>query len=90
MPSRSIGIAPTDLRNQPKGAKAEKRAAGDVVHLPPAADADQRRVEVALMIRHHQHAPGRRNVFLAREANAIDEHRHKFQQVYATVDTRND
>ena len=57
--------------NQPaKRGKGEERIPGQIVHPPRAADADQGRVEVALMIGNDQHTPCFWDILAAEVANA--------------------
>ena len=70
----------TELSEMVEGLVAKQRRPGDEAHLPWTIQANQRRVEVALMVRDHQHAPLGRNVVLPGDAHPIAEHAHKLQQ----------
>ena len=47
----------------------------------------KRRIEMALVIRHHQHAAFGRNVLPPRVAHAIHDHRQELQRPVQEVDT---
>jgi len=57
-------------------AEEEQRGAGQVDHLPGAPGAHQRRVEVALVIAHQQHAARSGHILVAAVPRA-KHHRHE-------------
>ncbi len=79
IPSRSIGMASSELISQPERREPEEGVAGQVVHPPRNPHADQRRIEMALVIGNDQDPTAARDILAAVMPHPIGEDAAKLQ-----------